>query len=569
MPPPKPDLASHDVETALSGYELLNDPLLNKGTAFIEAERDAFDLHGLLPPHVAELDYQAQRRLAAFHGLASDLQRYVFLRGLQDTNETLFYALLTRNIEEMMPIVYTPTVGVGCQLFSHLFRKPRGLFLSIPHQDLIPRILSHPRYDHIEAIVVSDGERILGLGDQGAGGMGIPIGKLSLYTACAGLHPGTTLPVLLDVGTDNADHLRDPLYIGWQHERVRGPAYDDLVSIFVDAVRKRWPHVLLHWEDFAIGNANRLLARYRDALCTFNDDIQGTAAIAVGTLLSAINVTGVPLTEQRIAVLGAGSAGTGICALLLRAMVEAGLNEQRARECFYLVDRPGLLLAGMNGLQSFQAPFAQDRGRVAGWKLKTPGYIDLEEVVGNAQPTVLIGTSGQAHAFTEPVVRAMAKNVKRPVIFPLSNPTERSEATPADLDDWSEGRAVIATGSPFLPLKRRGKEFRVDQNNNAYVYPGIGLGAIAVRARRISDGMFLAAANAIAAQSPARRDPDANLLPPLLEIRKLSFQVALAVARQAQKEGCADALSEEETAAAIGAKMWEPVYAPYRRIART
>ena len=569
MLPPKPDLASHDVETALSGYELLNDPLLNKGTAFIEAERDAFDLHGLLPPHVAELDYQAQRRLAAFHGLASDLQRYVFLRGLQDTNETLFYALLTRNIEEMMPIVYTPTVGVGCQLFSHLFRKPRGLFLSIPHQDLIPRILSHPRYDHIEAIVVSDGERILGLGDQGAGGMGIPIGKLSLYTACAGLHPGTTLPVLLDVGTDNADHLRDPLYIGWQHERVRGPAYDDLVSIFVDAVRKRWPHVLLHWEDFAIGNANRLLARYRDALCTFNDDIQGTAAIAVGTLLSAINVTGVPLTEQRIAVLGAGSAGTGICALLLRAMVEAGLNEQRARECFYLVDRPGLLLAGMNGLQPFQAPFAQDRGRVAGWKLKTPGYIDLEEVVGNAQPTVLIGTSGQAHAFSEPVVRAMAKNVKRPVIFPLSNPTERSEATPADLDDWSEGRAVIATGSPFPPLKRRGKEFRVDQNNNAYVYPGIGLGAIAVRARRISDGMFLAAANAIAAQSPARRDPDANLLPPLLEIRKLSFQVALAVARQAQKEGCADALSEEETAAAIGAKMWEPVYAPYRRIART
>jgi len=568
MPAPVPNQTSEHVETALSGYELLNDPLLNKGTAFTETERDAFDLHGLLPPHVAELDYQVQRRLAAFRGLGSDLQRYVFLRGLQDSNETLFYALLTRNIEEMMPIVYTPTVGVGCQLFSHVFRKPRGLFLSIPHQDLIPRILTHPRYDRINAIVVSDGERILGLGDQGAGGMGIPIGKLSLYTACAGLHPGTTLPVLLDVGTDNGDHLRDPLYIGWQHERVRGPAYDDLVSTFVEAVRKRWPHVLLHWEDFAIGNANRLLAHYRDSLCTFNDDIQGTAAIAVGTLLCAINVTGVPLTEQRVAVLGAGSAGTGICALLLRAMIEAGLSEQRARECFYLVDRPGLLLAGMNGLAPFQAPFAQDPARVAGWKLKTPGRIDLQDVVANAHPTVLIGTSGQAHAFTEPVGRAMAKSVERPVIFPLSNPTERSEATPADLDAWTEGRAVIATGSPFPPLRRGGKQFRIDQNNNAYVYPGIGLGAIAVRARRISDGMFLAAANTIAAQSPTRRDPDANLLPPLIEIRKLSFQVALAVALQAQKEGCADALSEEQTAAAIKAKMWEPVYAPYRRIAR-
>jgi malate dehydrogenase (oxaloacetate-decarboxylating) len=568
MPALMPNQTSDDVETALSGYELLNDPLLNKGTAFTETERDAFDLHGLLPPHVAELDYQVVRRLAAFRGLGSDLQRYVFLRGLQDSNETLFYALLTRNIEEMMPIVYTPTVGVGCQLFSHVFRKPRGLFLSIPHQDLIPRILSHPRYDRINAIVVSDGERILGLGDQGAGGMGIPIGKLSLYTACAGLHPGTTLPVLLDVGTDNGDHLRDPLYIGWQHDRVRGEAYDDLVSTFVEAVRKRWPHVLLHWEDFAIGNANRLLARYRDSLCTFNDDIQGTAAIAVGTLLCAINVTGVPLTEQRVAVLGAGSAGTGICALLLRAMVEAGLSERRARERFYLVDRPGLLLEGMHGLAPFQAPFAQDPDRVAGWKLKVPGTIDLEDVVANARPTVLIGTSGKAHAFTEPAVRAMAKHVKRPVIFPLSNPTERSEATPADLNAWTEGRAVVATGSPFPPLRRHGKEFRIDQNNNAYVYPGIGLGAIAVRARRISDGMFLAAAKVIAAQSPTRRDPDANLLPPLTEIRKLSFQVALAVARQAQKEGCVDSLSEEQTAAAIHAKMWEPVYAPYRRIAR-
>jgi malate dehydrogenase (oxaloacetate-decarboxylating) len=554
------------VATALSGYELLNDPLLNKGTAFTEDERDTFDLHGLLPPHVAELDYQVKRRLDAFRALGHDIQRYVFLRGLQDSNETLFYALLTRNIEEMMPIVYTPTVGLGCQLFSHIFRKPRGLFLSIPHKDAIPRIIGHPRFDGVEAIVVSDGERILGLGDQGAGGMGIPIGKLSLYTACAGLHPSTTLPVLLDVGTDNKDHLADPLYIGWQHERVRGAEYDEFIATFVEAVRERWPHVLLHWEDFALGNANRLLARYRDRLCTFNDDIQGTAAIAVGTLLSAINVTGVQLRDQRIAVLGAGSAGTGICALLLRAMIDAGLSEREARGRFYLVDRQGLLVEGMVDLQPFQASFAQSRNRIAGWTLETPNRIGLADVVANAHPTVLIGTSGQAGAFSQAVVRSMAEHVRRPVIFPLSNPTERAEATPQDIDVWTEGRAVIGTGSPFPPLKRNGKDFRVDQTNNAYVYPGIGLGAIVADARRISDRMFLAAARTVAEFSPARHDPNANLLAPLVDIRKLSFHVALAVAKEAQAEGLADSMSDEDLIAAVRAKMWEPVYARYRRL---
>jgi len=559
------DKSARTVETALSGYELLNDPLLNKGTAFTENERDAFDLHGLLPPHVAELDYQVKRRLDAFRGLGSDLQRYIFLRGLQDSNETLFYALLTRNIEEMMPVVYTPTVGLGCQLFSSIFRKPRGLFLSLPHKDLVGRILGHPRFDGIEAIVVSDGERILGLGDQGAGGMGIPIGKLALYTACAGLHPSTTLPIILDVGTDNKQHLDDPLYIGWQHERVRGAEYDELIEIFVSAVRQRWPHVLLHWEDFAIGNANRLLARYRDQLCTFNDDIQGTAAIAVGTLLGAINVTGVPLREQRVAVFGAGSAGTGICALLLRAMIEAGLSETEARDRFYLVDRPGLLVEGMPGLQSFQVPFAQKRNHVAAWALEQPGRIGLADVVANVHPTVLIATSGQAHAFSEAVIRAMAEHVRRPVILLLSNPTERCEATPSDLVTWTEDRAVIGTGSPFPPIKRDGKEFRVDQTNNAYVYPGVGLGAIATDARRISDGMFLAAARAVAEMSPAKRDPYAHLLPPLVEIRTLTFHVALAVAKQAQIEGLADPLPEDAIAAAVKAKMWNPVYPNYRR----
>jgi malate dehydrogenase (oxaloacetate-decarboxylating) len=562
---PMNDQSLRTVRTALSGYELLNDPLLNKGTAFTEAERDAFELHGLLPPHVATLDYQVKRRLDAFRKLGSDMQKYVFLRGLQDSNETLFYALLTRNIEEMMPIVYTPTVGLGCQQFSSIFRKPRGLFLSYPHKADIRRILANPRFDKVEAIVVSDGERILGLGDQGAGGMGIPIGKLALYTACAGLHPATTLPIILDVGTDSREHLDDPQYIGWQHERMRGDAYDAFVATFVDAVRERWPHVLLHWEDFAIGNANRLLARYRDDLCTFNDDIQGTAAIAVGTLLSAINVTATPLDEQRVAVFGAGSAGTGICALLLRAMVEAGLSEAEAKSRFYLVDRNGLLVEGMS-LQPFQTPFAQQRAALSSWTLAAPDRIGLGDVVVNTRPTVLIGTSGQPHAFHEAVVRAMADRVRRPVIFPLSNPTERAEATPQELFEWTEGRAVIGTGSPFPPIEHNGRPFRVDQTNNAYVYPGIGLGAIAAGARRISDGMFLAAARTMAEMSPAKHDPQANLLPPLVRSRELSFRVAVAVAKQAQADGLADATSDEQRAAAVRAKMWEPVYAAYQRL---
>src|SRR5580658_9021119 len=337
------------LETGLMGYDLINTPLLNKGTAFVEAERDLFHLHGLLPPHIGSLDDQVARRLKVLRAFETDFERYAFLRDLQDNNETLFYALMVSHIEELLPLVYTPTVGEGCQRFSEIWRKPRGVFLSYPNRHRIREILAHPRYDQVRVIVVSDGERILGLGDQGAGGMGIPIGKLALYTACGGIRPEFTLPVLLDVGTDNAERRANPIYIGWNHERVRGAGYDDFVETFVEAVRERWPFVLLQWEDFAGSNAGRLLERYRDRLCTFNDDIQGTAAVAAGTLLSAIAVTGIPLTEQRIALLGAGSAGGGIVSLLIAAMREAGLSEAEAHGRFYAVGRNGLLLEDTPG----------------------------------------------------------------------------------------------------------------------------------------------------------------------------------------------------------------------------
>jgi malate dehydrogenase (oxaloacetate-decarboxylating) len=395
--------------------------------------------------------------------------------------------------------------------------------------------------------------------------MGNPIGKLALYSGCGGLHPAGTLPIMLDVGTDNPQCLSDPLYIGWRHERVRGAAYDDFIEAFVSAVIERWPHVLLQWEDFARNNATRLLERYRDRLCTFNDDIQGTAAVATGALLSAVNVTGVPLKEHRIAVLGAGSAGSGISSLLLSAMVADGLPEPAARERFFLVDREGLLLEGMPGILPFQERFARSRGVVADWPLVNPNRIDLLDVVRNAQPTVLIGVSGQPGGFTEAVVRAMAEFSERPVIFPLSNPTSRSEATPTDLLDWTDGRAVIGTGSPFPAVLRKGLPRHVDQTNNAYVFPGIGLGAIVARARRVSDGMLLAAARALAAASPMRLDPTGNLLPPVNELREVSRRVAVAVAAQAQAEGLAKATGRDALEARVQAKMWAPVYRPYRR----
>ncbi|HTQ84032.1 MAG TPA: NAD-dependent malic enzyme [Pseudolabrys sp.] len=550
------------VPASLSGYQLLSDARLNKGTAFTDAERDAFGLHGLLPPNITSIDDQVGRRLQAFREFSNDLERYAFLRDLQDTNETLFYALLAQNIEELLPIVYTPTVGSGCSQFSRLFRKPRGLFLSMPHRSSIRQILGNPQFDKTEVIVVTDGERILGLGDQGAGGMGIPIGKLALYSACGGIDPATALPVLLDVGTDNADSLNDPLYVGWRHARVRGTDYDDFVEEFVDAVNERWPHVLLQWEDFAKANATRLLERYRDRLCTFNDDIQGTAAVATGTLLAAINITGVPLKEQRIAILGAGSAGSGIAQLLYAAMVDAGLDTRTAAQRFYLIDRDGLLIEGMEGIAPFQQRFVQTHDAVAQWSVGRKDRISLLDVIFNAHPTALIGVSGQAGAFNESVVHAMARHNKRPIIFPLSNPVSCAEAAPADIDRWSEGRAVIGSGSPYPPLKRNGRLMHVDQTNNSYIFPGVGLGAVATQAQRITDAMFMAAAKALAGMSPAKTDPQANLLPPVTALREVAVAVAIAVGKQAVHEGLAAPCDVE---AAVHAKMWTPRYRPYKR----
>jgi malate dehydrogenase (oxaloacetate-decarboxylating) len=553
------------LRTTLSSYDLLNNPRLNKGTAFTEEERAIFELHGLLPPHVGTLEAQIERRKRALASQPTNFGKYSQMRDLQDTNETLFYALIANNIEELLPIVYTPTVGEGCQRFSEIWRKPRGLFISFPNRDRIDRILAHSRYEKIRCIVVSDGERILGLGDQGAGGMGIPIGKLALYTALGGINPEYCLPVLLDVGTDNEERLNDPLYVGWRHTRVRGQEYDDFVDAFVSAVKRRWPHVLLQWEDFAGANAARFLDLYRDELCTFNDDIQGTAAAATASILASINITGVPLKDQRIVVFGFGAAGIGIANLLLSVLRAEGLSEEEARKRFFAIDRCGLLVEGGKDIRSEQEPFVRRTQDVENWQRSKREEIALLDVVRNAKPTVLIGVSAQPGAFTEDVVRAMAAHVSRPVIFPLSNPTSRSEATPQQLMDWTDGKALVGTGSPFGEVQIKGKPVRIDQTNNSYIFPGLALGITASRARRVSDKMITAAAEMLAELSPSKNDPAASLLPSLAESRSVARSVAEAVGRQAIAEGLATNVDERSFPAELDACIWEPIYVPYER----
>jgi malate dehydrogenase (oxaloacetate-decarboxylating) len=461
-------------ETLLRGQELLNSPLLNKGTAFTDDERTALGLHGLLPPTVETLEQQCARAYEAYQRKQDDLERHIFLRALQDRNEILFYALLERHITEMAPMIYTPVVAQACRYFSHIYRHPRGLFLSYPLADRMEQLFKNRPNGEVDVIVVSDGERILGIGDQGADGMGIPIGKLSLYTLMGGIEPSRTLPILLDAGTNNPDHLRDPEYIGWRHERITGQAYWDFVDQFVTAVERSLPNVLLQWEDFAKPHARPILDKYRDRLCTFNDDIQGTAAVVLGALNGALKVTGTKFRDQHVVILGAGGAGTGVAEYISAAMVAEGLSESGARQHFYLIGRSGLLHTGMADLAAVQEKFAQPIERVAGWHAGGDGPIGLADVMRNVRATILIGLSTQPGMFTREIVREMANKVERPIIFPLSNPDNRAEAVPADLIQWTNGRALVATGSSLPPVSHGGRTIQIGQCNNFYIFPAMG-----------------------------------------------------------------------------------------------
>jgi malate dehydrogenase (oxaloacetate-decarboxylating) len=555
----------------LRGMELLNNPALNKGTAFTLDERETFGLHGLLPPVVESLDDQSVRAYQAFSLKSNDLERHIYLRQLQDANEVLFYRLLLGHIEEMLPIVYTPVVALGCQEFSHIYRRPRGLFISYPLRHSIPALLRNHPNPEVDVIVVTDGERVLGIGDQGVGGLGIPIGKLSLYTLIGGIHPARTLPIVLDVGTNNEERLRDPEYLGWRHARITGADYDSFIDAFIAAVKQVLPSTLLQWEDFSGVHARPILNRYRDQMLTFNDDIQGTAAVALGAILSAVRVAGSSLRDQQIVFLGAGSASTGVADYLRAAMLTDGLSEDEARSRFWMVDRDGPLHSGRRDLTPEQRIYVQPLSRISSWPHASGANFGLIDVIHHVRATILIGLSTIGHAFTEPIVREMASKVDRPIIFPLSNPTEHSEAHPSDLFRWTNGRALVATGSPFPPVHFEGRSIPISQCNNVYIFPAIGLAVVASRpswaaagAQRITDAMMIAAARTLAEYSPALKDSSAPLLPALTSLRDLAVEIAFAVAQEAARSGVAPVLdSVSGLRSQILAKQWSPAYPVY------
>ncbi|WP_069383206.1 NAD-dependent malic enzyme [Halomonas caseinilytica] len=543
-----------------AGPPLLEMPLLNKGSAFTREERLEFNLIGLLPQNVETIEEQVERAYRQYRQCQNDLDRHIYLRAIQDDNETLYFRLVSEHLEEMLPIIYTPTVGQACEEFSNIYRNHRGLFISYPDRDRMDDILRSATKDRVKVIVVTDGERILGLGDQGIGGMGIPIGKLSLYTACGGISPAYTLPITLDVGTNNQALLDDPMYMGWRHPRVSQEEYDAFMADFIVAVKRRWPQVLLQFEDFAQANAMPLLERYRDELCCFNDDIQGTASVCVGTLMAACKARGEGVADQRVVFVGAGSAGCGIAEQVVVAMQAEGLSEQEARARVFMVDREGLVTSEQSWLRDFQRRLAQDPSLVEGWDGQA-----LLEVVKQVRPTVLLGVCGQQGLFTEEVIRTMHAGCPSPLVMPLSNPTSRAEALPEDVIRWTDGEAMVATGSPFAPVEYQGRQYPIAQCNNAYIFPGIGLGVVAAGARRVTDGMLMAASRALAAEAPVAKTGEGAVLPALSKIRDLSKAIAFEVAAQAQKEEVALKSDEKAIRAAIERHFWYPEYRDYRR----
>lgn len=545
------------------GRPVLLNPFTNKSTAFTAAERKSLGILGLIPPRIFTIEEQLERVYEHYQAKTTNLERFIYLAALQDRNETLFFRLVHEHIDEMMPIVYTPVVGEACQNFSHIFRRARGLYVSYDQRNEIESVLAnHPRPPAV--IVVTDGERILGLGDQGAGGMGIPIGKLALYTLCAGIPPHLTLPIMLDVGTDNEDALNDPLYVGLRQKRVRGEEYQDFIDRFVAAVKKVYPEALLQWEDFLKGNAIFQLNRFRDELCTFNDDIQGTAGVVVAGVFSGLRISGQSMKDQRILFAGAGASAQGISALLVSAMLEEGLSLDEARRRIWTVDSRGLVTKARKGLEDFKATYARDVAELENYECEDPSRITLEESVRGAKPTILIGTSGTPGMFTESVVHAMAELNERPMIFPLSNPTSKSECTAEQAIQWSDGRAIVATGSPFDPVVYKGRGYRIGQGNNAFIFPGVGLGVWVGRAKRVTDGMFLAAAKALADHITEADLAEVAVYPQLKRIRECSHAVACAVVRRAVEEGHAEEDALEDLEKRIEQAMWFPEYRAIR-----
>ncbi|BAJ03418.1 NAD-dependent malic enzyme [Shewanella violacea] len=547
-----------------AGPAILEAPLINKGSAFTDEERIFFNLEGLLPHVIETIEEQASRAYDQYTNFSNDLDRHIYLRNIQDTNETLYYRLVQNHITEMMPIIYTPTVGMACERFSKEYRRNRGLFISYPNKDRIDDILNNSTRQKVKIIVVTDGERILGLGDQGIGGMGIPIGKLSLYTSCGGISPAYTLPITLDVGTDNPHLLEDPMYMGWRHQRIGGDEYKDFVEAFMQAVNRRWPDALIQFEDFAQKNAMPLLERYKDQYCCFNDDIQGTAAVTVGSLLAACKAAKTKLSEQRIAFLGAGSAGCGIAEAIVAQMVSEGISDTQARQQVFMVDRWGMLQANMPNLLPFQQKLAQKCNDVKNWD-NFSDNISLLDVMKNGKPTVLIGVSGAPGLFTEEIIKAMHTNCPRPIIFPLSNPTSRVEATPKDVLHWTNGQALVATGSPFEPVVVNGETFEIAQCNNGYIFPGIGLGVLASGAKRVSDEMLMASSRALAECSPLAINGEGPLLPSLESIHSVSKHIAFAVGKVAVEQGHALPCTDELLKQSIEANFWTAEYRRYKR----